>query len=329
VSSGKHSLSQRVVRSLWRRIRPYTPTGRAELTSGPAPAGMPVLFVGGTGRSGTTITGRLLAEHPDWVMLPSETKFITGYNGLCDLVRGKASWSEFLHVVRSREFKNAWGRGLHLMADAEAIEALLPALRRGLRRNPWAAAATFVHELLDPVAKTAGATGWVDTTPTNVAKGPELLRMFPNMKLVHVVRDGRDVATSVTRRRWGPNDPDRALDWWAVRLRRSFRAGDQLPDSHFLTLQFEDLYVRERQRDFPRLLEFTGLTEDPAVRAFFESETPADRAHAGRWRSGVPPERLAAFEEHHDRLAADLLARGRPYRPVILDPSPELAAARS
>ena len=78
-----------------------------------------------------------------------------------------------------------------------------------------------------------------------------------------------------------------------------------------------------------RLLEFTGLTEDPAVRAFFESETPADRAHAGRWRSGVPPERLAAFEEHHDRLAADLLARGRPYRPVILDPSPELAAARS
>ena len=328
MSSGKLPLPQRLARAVRRRVRPFTAAGRAERTSGPAPAGMPVLFVGGTGRSGTTVTGRLLAAHPDWVMLPSETKFITGYNGLCDLVRGKASWPEFLQVVRGREFKNAWGRGLHLMADAEAIEALLPALRRGLRSNPWAAAATFVHQLLDPVAAAAGAKGWVDTTTTNVAKGPELLQMFPNMKLVHLVRDGRDVATSVTRRRWGPNDPDRALDWWAVRLRRSFRAGDELPDSHFLTLQFEDLYVRERERDFRRLLDFTGLTEDPAIRAFFEDETPAERAHAGRWRSGVPAERLSAFEEHHDRLAEAIVERGRPYRPVVLEAEQELVAAR-
>jgi hypothetical protein len=317
----------RLARAVRRRVRPYTPAGRAERTSGPAPAGMPVLFVGGTGRSGTTVTGRLLAAHPEWVMLPSETKFITGYNGLCDLVRGNASWAEFVQVVRGREFKNAWGRGLHLMADTDAIDALLPALRKGLRTNPWAAGATFVHALLDPVATAAGARGWVDTTPTNVAKGPELLRMFPNMKLVHMVRDGRDVATSVTRRRWGPNDPDAALDWWATRLRRSFRGGDGVRESHFLTLQFEDLYVRERERDFPRLLEFMGLTEDPAIRAFFENDTPAERAHAGRWRSGVPPERLAEFEAHHDRLAEALVARGRPYRPVVLEPADELAMA--
>ena len=107
MSSGKLPLAQRLTRVARRRIRPFTPAGRAERTSGPAPAGMPVLFVGGTGRSGTTVTGRLLAAHPDWVMLPSETKFITGYNGLCDLVRGKASWAEFLQVVRGREFKKS------------------------------------------------------------------------------------------------------------------------------------------------------------------------------------------------------------------------------
>ena len=287
---------------------------------------MPVLLVGGTGRSGTTVVGRLLGTHPDWVMLPSETKFISGPGGLCDLARGAIPFQEFSAVVRGRGFQNEWGRGLHMMADAAKLETLLPKLRDGLSSNPWAAAADFVHALLDPIAIEAGAKGWVDTSPTNVAKGVELLRMFPNTRIVHMVRDGRDVALSVTRRRWGSNDPDEALEWWGNRLERLFVAAERVPEDRLLTVQMEDLFVRDREREFRRLLEFTGLTDDPAIRTYFEEETTAKRSHAGRWRKDLPPERLAAFEARHDRFAAALLARGRPYRPVVSEPAPEPVA---
>ena len=43
------------------------------------------VFVGGTGRSGSTIVGDLLDHHPAVTMtLPSEVRFITGNNGIAD-----------------------------------------------------------------------------------------------------------------------------------------------------------------------------------------------------------------------------------------------------
>ena len=61
-------------------------------------------------------------------------------------------------------------------------------------------------------------------TPSAALKGNTLYRMFPEMKLLHLVRDGRDVACSVLRMPWGPNDLDSALDWWARRLEQGFAA---------------------------------------------------------------------------------------------------------
>ena len=321
------ALPERLVRAVRRRLR-RRPTSQLQFPPGQATAGMPVIFVGGTGRSGTTVLGRLLGTHPDFVNLPAEMKFITEHGGLSSLLGGAVSFDEFETFVRGQAFENRFGRGLHMMTDMDAVNGLLPRLRAGLDRDPWGAAAAFVHDLLDPVALAAGAKGWIDTTPTNAAQAVALYRLFPNMRLVHMVRDGRDVARSVTKRRWGPDDLESALDWWARRVERSFAGCAQLPASHVLTLHMEDLFVRDRERSFERLLEFVGLSPDPAIVRFFEEETPAGKAHAGRWRKDVPAESVAAFEAHHARRASALQARGRPYRPFEPDEARELVAAR-
>ena len=277
---------------------------------------MPVLFVGGTGRSGTTVLGRLLGAHPDYAMVPSESKFISGPGGLCDLARGATTLPKFEALVLGRRFRTRFGRGLHTIVDATTVEGALRRLRDRLGSEPWAAAAEFAHDLLDPIAIAAGAKAWLDMNPGNVFRGKELLRMFPNMKLIHSVRDGRDVAASVLPMPWGPNDLDTALAWWARRIERGFAACEEMPPERLLVVQMEDLVARNREHEYARLLAFAGLSDDPVMRAYFEEHVSEERSHIGRWLEDVPPDRLPAFEAAHERVAAALRDARREYAPL-------------
>ena len=281
---------------------------------GPRTTTLPPVFVGGTGRSGTTITGTLLGAHPAYEMVPTEVRFISASGGLVDLAAGRTTFEAFEARLLDFWFGRGPRKGLHLFLDRSTVEAALPALRRDLAADPWGAGRRFTYALLDPVADAAGARGWIEMTPANVVAARGLLRMFPDMRLVHSVRDGRDVACSVVPFHWGPDDVDEALDWWATKLEKGFAACDSLPADRVLVVQMEALVVRDREGEFARLLAFLGLDDDPAIRAFFDGRMGPDGAHAGRWRRDVPPDRLAAFEAHYERLA-----QGSP-RPAAVRP---------
>jgi hypothetical protein len=181
-----------------------------------------------------------------------------------------------------------------------------------------------VHRLLDPIAGSSGAAVWVEMTPANAEAAPRLLGIFPDLRLIHTVRDGRDAACSVIRLEWGPSELHEALDWWASRLERAFAGCDRIPADRVLVVQMERLLVHHREAEYRRLLDFIGLDDDPAMHRYFNDRMTVERAHAGRWRTEVPPGRLAAFEAHYDRLVTDLRRRGRPYDPdgaVVVPPS--------
>jgi len=58
------------------------------------------IFIGGTGRSGTTILYRLLKSHKDIFAFDNEMRFIIDYNGLINLVD---ALSTNYSIVQSRE----------------------------------------------------------------------------------------------------------------------------------------------------------------------------------------------------------------------------------
>jgi Sulfotransferase family len=271
-------------------------------------------FVGGTGRSGTTIVGQLLGSHPAYEMIPIEVRFIVGPGGLCDLVEGRKPFGVFRSKILGpwfhRELADGQVRGLHQIVNLTELELGLDALRRGLASNPRAAGRRFVHRLLDPIAAAGNATGWVEQTPPNVLAAPCIARLFPAMKLIHVIRDGRDVACSVAPLGWGPDDIIDGLDWWADRLERGFSATAALPSDRVHVVRIEALARDERDLEYVRLLAFLGLDDDPAMRAFFESRLTPANAHIGRWLDDVPAARRRSFEAHHRALMDGMRARG-------------------
>lgn len=316
--------SRRIERALDRRS---AGAAAGAVSAAPVDDGSPemnVLFVGGTGRSGTSITARVLGLHRAYARIPIETRFISGRGGLCDLAAGDTTLREFEAAILHRWFDADPVRGLHLILDRPTIEAALPILRAGYASDPWAAGRRFVHALFDPFAIAAKRPGWIEKFPVNVRKADALYRMFPNMRIIHSIRDGRDSAASVTGLGWGPDDLDRALDWWARKVEQGFAACDRIPADRVHVVQLEDLVARHRDREYERLLAFLGLDDDPAMRMFFNERVTAEKAHVGRWRQDVPEDQQARFAAHHDRLAAELKSRGRPYEPYE---EPALAAA--
>ena len=60
-----------------------------------------LVFVGGTGRSGTTVLSHLLGRHSRFRAVPIECRFHCNPKGLADVVGGRATVDEFLRKLRT------------------------------------------------------------------------------------------------------------------------------------------------------------------------------------------------------------------------------------
>ncbi len=274
------------------------------------------VFVGGTGRSGTSILAKLLGSHPWLTRIPIEVRFLADRRGLCDLVEGRSSLAQFQDEILGRWWHRTTAlgetRGLHKIVPRERLEEALEVLRTDFSSDPWAAGRRFVHSLLDPIAEESSARSWVEDTPPNIMVAPTLLRVVPTARLIHMIRDGRDVACSVVELSWGPSELTDALEWWAQTLLTAHRRTAAIDERRLLTLRFEDLVRDRREQSLDRILGFLDLPDDPEFRAFFTRVVDADRAHVGRWRDDVPVEHQGSFLAMYDRVLDDLRVAGVP-----------------
>ena len=265
------------------------------------------VFVGGAGGSGAPSVGRLVGAHSRYAEVPVPARFHAVPGGLPGFLEGSVSAAELVGRLRTAWFRwtDESGRqmGLDTLVGEEALEAALGKFEREAGEDPLRAARGLVRALLDPVAERARKPSWVEATPACAISARALLRMFPEMRLIHCVRDGRDVAADIARQVEG-FDFDRALDWWVNRLRQIDRQLSQLPEGRALMLRIDDLAVRNPEAAWSRLLHFLSLDEEPAMRERLEDQLNRDRAEIGIWRdglSGAEDERITTLYE--DRLA--------------------------
>ncbi|HEV2074820.1 MAG TPA: sulfotransferase, partial [Thermoleophilaceae bacterium] len=277
-----------------------------------APAFPEPVFIGGPGRSGTHIMGRLLAASPRYHLIRTEARFHASNGGLPDLLAGTVSMEDFLARMRGYWWQRGYGQrqGLQRVIDEQRREAALAEFEEGFARDPRQAARRLIRALLDPAAESDGKPAWVEVTGQAIERAPFLLELLPNARFINMVRDGRAVVAGMLRKVDMTDDPGRALQKWEQMVRASDAALRAVPAGTMLTIHLDDFTSRDREGTFRRVVEFLEIDDEDQMRKYFKRRVSAEAAHVGKWRERVAPQDARLIDRRYRRMIRRLRREG-------------------
>lgn len=290
----------------------------------------PILFIGGTGRSGTHVVANLLGHHSRYHAIPIECRFHVNPRGFPDLLAGRVGPEEFLRKLRRFWWRRIKAgevlpaflpgsplgrqvRGLHKIVPRERLDSATERFEAAYADEPIAACRALFLDLLWPLAEEAGKPGLVEMSCFTIAQAPTLARVFPEARFVHSVRDGRDAGSSKAgkrQKRHHPRDPSEGIEWWLGRLRQAEEGARETPPDRLLAISLDELVDGEREPTYRKLLDFLSLDDEPEMRAFFEGRMSAEHAHRERWREGLSPDEQRAVVAEYERALERLEREG-------------------
>jgi hypothetical protein len=275
----------------------------------------PIVFVGGTGRSGTHVLAKLLTRHPHLAMVPLEVRFHAEDRGFPGLLEGRVSKEQFVRRLRGfwwKGFQTRRIRGLYRFVDPESFERAVAGFEESYDADPDAACRRLFYELLWVRAEQAGAYGLVEQSCDTIAAAPTLARLFPEAKFIHVVRDGRDTSASRVAQTKGliyPRTRRQGLEWWEERIRRIDAGARAVPDDRLLTVSLDEFLLLRRPSTLKPICHFAGIYRQKRMKLFFHRRMSSELAHSDRWRAGMSDRRAARLERLYgeilDRFEAD------------------------
>ncbi|RBI83333.1 hypothetical protein DRV85_16095 [Rhodosalinus halophilus] len=332
----------------------------------------PPIFVGGTGRSGTTIMGKYLNSHQSVVTPVHENKLIVEDGGLRSLIDNLSAgyeyksnhnairnFIEWANTLRSYGFRNTpvnlayraanraimkvTGKRIPPAKAARALPFLAFSLvgngerygldhydrclsdflgkvigatdthgivdTEGLLKPVYSPSTTDRAKLLDwarqfltalnaKALEAAGAARWCDDSPLNARYAAFLHEMYPSAKLVHMVRDPRDVAASYMGKSWASRDLELTLDRLRGHYAELASVEARLPDSFFRTVRLEG-FTSDFENRSGELCRFLGI--DPEG---FDGSVSFEASSFGRWKETFS-ERERALVEHYLQPACE------------------------
>jgi Sulfotransferase family len=269
----------------------------------------PYLFIVGCARSGTTLLQRMLDHHPQ-LAVANDTHFIP--RAIEDVAVGAdpALTPELVEWVRT--YRRFYRLGL---SDTAVDEA---AARARTYRG-------FVSALYAEYGRLRGKFLAGEKTPDYCRHLPRLHALFPWVRTVHIMRDGRDVALSTLE--WAREDkgPGKfalwreepvavcAL-WWRWQVSTGRRDGENLSPAQYREVKYEDLIARPEEM-LRGLAAFLALPFAQEMLAYHVGKTRDEPGLSAKqawlpptpglrdWRTQMAEQDVELFEA----LAGDLL----------------------
>ena len=261
---------------------------------------------------------RLLGHHSRFADVPIEARFHCNKRGMPDLLEGRITMRSYLSKLRGfwwhRVRIDGQPRGLYNLLRRSELDDALERFEADFEGDPVAACRTLYLDLLWGVADRHGKPGLVEMSSHNVREAQTIMRLFPEAKVIHALRDGRDSASSVTSKTWGPRSTGRAIGWWADRLRKieaGVRGSEDgaefsVPPDGFRVVMLDDLVGPDRESVYEGLLDFLEVDDEPGIHEFFQREMTPANAHVGRWRSELHAPARALVQRRYERTVAAL-----------------------
>ncbi len=219
----------------------------------------PPFFVLGSQRSGTTMLRLMLNRHPE-LCVPHETGFMTRFFGELH------NYGDLSHRDNAARLLDDIARTPKIAKGGHILD------REAILSRPISTYSELIDAIMDEYTQAQGKTRWGDKTPFYTLDIDVLWKLFPGCKIIHLVRDGRDVLLSQRKISWCSNSVPRLADDWRWKTTVCHKVGSVLGASHFLELRYEDL-VRDTEATLGTICDFLGEAFDPAMLHHHESAT--------------------------------------------------------
>jgi len=242
----------------------------------------PPFFIVGAHRSGTTMLRLMLNKHRS-IAIPFESAFIPSFyrklNEYGDL-REAENLARLLHDIGEQEFV----RKGKLIADPAAILS-----------DRVSSYAELVDSIFASYAKRAGKIRWGDKTPGYLTEVDVLRSLFPDCRIIHLVRDGRDVALSLSNVSWGSSNLPRVAQDWRWKTILAHKMGRLLGDQYLL-VRYEDL-VLQTENTLRRICLFLEEPYDASMLDYHRTSTQEMPESSMQWHttSVKPPDPSKLF----------------------------------
>jgi len=256
------------------------------------------VFVLGCGRSGTKFLYHTLLSAGDFAVYHAESN---AFN-LIGLRFGDLAIRE-----NRRAMLDAWLSSKLFERSGLTREEIEPLILEECR-NPG----DFLRILMETIARKQGMRRWAESTPLHLLYLPLVKRLVPDALIVHIIRDGRDVAVSLNKIGWirpFPWDRKKSLVlagiFWRWIVSKGRRYGRAM-GSDYLEVRYEDLVQNprdflarlgsfiEQDLDYDRIQSVAlGSVQDPnsSFRGDGQEKNPV-----GRWKAVLKANEIQTLE---------------------------------
>jgi sulfotransferase family protein len=268
----------------------------------------PYVFIVGCARSGTTLLQHVLDAHPRIAVMP-QAHWIYGLGKHYTGMRPERTVKEDIvpALLKDPEFADLGITGDQLLTL--------------MREDQHPAYLTFVRRVFDLYGKREDKELVGNKTPGLVRRLESVHELWPEARVVHIIRDGRDVFLSMKNRplrrrlsrvRVGPTeDPVARIGlWWELSVQMGRNAGKMLGPRLYHEVPYETFVTRPTEA-CAQLCTFLEIPFSEAMLKFYEKgktpETSRPITPGLRdWRSEMAPEDAEVFESAAGRLLEDL-----------------------
>lgn len=273
-------------------------------------------FILGSGRSGTSLLSRMLNQHPNLAVPPESHLYSmfhrwVGCYGSLAAEQNRAKLAADIIATGPLQDWSPRLRADEVLAHIEGADfgAVVDAVMRA-----WAAK--------------QGKRRWGEKTPKHIRYWRQISADFPGSPVIHVVRDGRDVALSMIRARFGPKSIYSCANGWKEYLEQMEDVKNKQPPELFFEVSYEDM-LENTERVLKEVCDFLGESYTPEMLAYYRDASPYPTdlhnrenlakpvivENKQKWRSRMSKDELRVFEA----VAGDALAN-HGYARAIDDP---------
>lgn len=238
---------------------------------------MDPLFIGGCGRSGTTLLTDLIGCHsqispiyePWFVYDVAKMIFIekdmAASERLTRIREGVRIWMSDLDALpHNKKTTERYRHGQYnIRFTREAAQHLTDELcRRLVTEAALEPFRDYVTALFGEHARTEGKPFWASKVPRYVLMAPLLKQTFPAVRFIHCVRDPRAVVASMASREWAPKTRPERLAYWKINVECGKRFVEQFPEQG-VEVRYEDL-IADPAGVLGQLFRWLGVSDEAA-----------------------------------------------------------------